>query len=139
MNDLLARLPHQPPAVLLEAVLTCTQQAIRCRLCRDPHPSLAPGGQLPTTLGLEALAQCAAAWMLTQESGRQPEGMLVQCRQFRLHRRYLDVAAGVIAHCQSISPESGLGLSQFQGQLTAADGTVLCEGTFLILNQSRST
>lgn len=138
MNALLARLPHQQPAALIDDVLACAEHSVSCRVACAPHPSLAPHGRLPATLGLEVLAQAAAVWMLTQDTGRQAEGMLVQCRQFRLHRRYLEVGLGLTAHCQSTSPESGLGLSQFQGHITDPAGNVLCEATFLILNLSNA-
>jgi predicted hotdog family 3-hydroxylacyl-ACP dehydratase len=97
LPDVARLLPQQPPMRLLERVLACSAQGITAELHigpdspfrqaqppvsgqMEPHP---PG--VPAWVGLEYLAQAAAAWF-TLSSGEPAAGpragMLVACRRY---------------------------------------------------------
>lgn len=135
MNPL-DRLPHKAPALFLESVLEYSTAGARCSIARTLHPSLAKNGAMPACLGLEAMAQCAAVWLAMGHPEDEARGMLVQCRDFVMNKRYLDISAGLVASCVPVSTGSGTGLNQFTGRIEDAQGDTLCTASFIILAHS---
>ncbi|MFA5257155.1 MAG: hypothetical protein WC360_03305 [Opitutales bacterium] len=133
--NLLDRLPHKAPALLLDKVLEISPARAACSIAASLHPSLAHDGQMPAPLALEAMAQCAAAWMVGTHPDEEARGMLVQCRNFEMSRRYLDLGSGLRAVCIPVSTGSGTGRSQFSASVENADGDTLCKASFMILTQ----
>ena len=131
--NLLDKLPHKAPALLLDDVLDVDETGATCAIVRAPHASLAPDGLLPAPLGLEVMAQAAAAWMCWRYPAEPCEGMLVQCRDFEMKVRRLNVSAGLRVEAKPLSVGSATGLYMFAGKIMAEGGDVLASSTFLLL------
>jgi predicted hotdog family 3-hydroxylacyl-ACP dehydratase len=131
--NLLDKLPHKGPALLIGDVLNIDANGVEYSLLRAPHTSLCEGGMLPAPLGLEAMAQAAAAWMLWNRPDEEGRGMLVQCRDLHMHVRLLDAARGLRVFATPLSTGSATGLFLFSGQIEDGEGLVLAQATFMIL------
>jgi len=109
-------LPHRGTAVLLDAVLEDSQDAIRARVRIAPtHPYFEPGRGVPVWVGIELMAQAIAAHAGLagrRSKGAPKKGMLLGTRRFEASTAYfaegveLDVEArrefggdGEIAAC----------------------------------------
>lgn len=69
-------LPHAPPMVLLDEVVGADADGVHCRrTVRDGQPFVVEG-RLPSVVGLELLAQAAAAHRALASGGRAPRGVL---------------------------------------------------------------
>lgn len=121
MNDLLSRLPHKPPALLLTHVYEVSEQSALCGATVS-ESALTVFQGLSSAYALEMLAQ-AAALVLTH-SGAQPlSGMLAQCRSLVCRQPYFSIgtellinarleglSAGVLALCSGTVEDKGSGL-----------------------------
>ncbi len=130
-TDLLDKLPHKFPALLLESVREVDAAGASCPLISGPSP-LAPEGKLPGALALEAMAQAAAVWIVWSHPGESARGMLVQCRDFVLKRRVLELSGGLEAKARPVSVGSPTGINLFSGSVTDAAGLELARATFMI-------
>ena len=135
--NLLDKLPHKPPALLLDAVLEVSEDSATCSLARKPDASLLRDGGLPSPLALEAMAQTAAVWLLRDDSADFSGGMLIHCRDFSMTTRTLDVAAGLRARAKPDSAGSVTGLRLFTGEILDAADNVLARAEFSILTAGR--
>lgn len=97
-----AILPHQGPMCVLDAVLDCDAQSIRCRAVghRDPASPMRRAGGLGAACGIEYAAQAMAlhaASVASQVPGARPgtplpQGRLASVREVTLHADRLDDA-----------------------------------------------
>ena len=133
--NLIDRLPHKPPALLVETVIEIDKNRATCALTRSPDESLAPGGLLPAPMGLEAIAQAAAIWMCWNYDITDAKGMLVQCRNFEMKVRQLDCRKGLVACAKPVSTGSATGLYLFEGEIKTSDGEILAHGCFMIFSK----
>lgn len=130
--NLIDRLPHKPPALLIANAVKVGENGAECPLLSAPDASLAPNGLLPATLGLEAIAQTAALWMCWRYEAKPVKGMLVQCRNFTMLRRFLPVTEGLVAMASPLSVGSVTGLYLFSGAIRNPSGETLARGEFMI-------
>jgi len=121
MNELLSRLPHKPPALLLTHVYEVSEESAVCGYTVSENALTVLQG-LSSAYALEMLAQ-AVALVLTH-SGDQPlSGMLAQCRslvcpqpffsfgmELIIYAKLEGLSAGVLALCSGRVEESGSGL-----------------------------
>ncbi len=136
MNGLLQRLPHKAPALLLDDVVEVNEGIARCALpeALPPCYQRTNAGELPAALGLEAMAQAAALWMLWRYEGGSVRGMLVQCRSLVMRVPFLRVDQGLLAEAEPMSTGSATGLYQFRGRIVPrAGGEAMVSSDFLIL------
>jgi 3-hydroxyacyl-[acyl-carrier-protein] dehydratase len=78
-------MPHRPPMRFVAAIDRELPEGLQCTVCVPSACGLAVEGQAPALLGLEAAAQCAAAWEALRRSreagGASPRiGYLVAIR-----------------------------------------------------------
>lgn len=87
-------LPHSGPAVLLDAVLEDTPQKIRARATiRSSHPYFVAGRGVPAWVGIELMAQAAAAHAGLKARGSQKSpnaGMLLGTRRFEVRAPWFE-------------------------------------------------
>jgi len=138
MTNLIEKLPHKAPALLIDEVLDIGPDGATCGILKRMHPSVAKDGLLPAPMGLEAMAQAAAVWMAWAYTDKPNEGMLVQCRDFKMHARHFDISTGLRAFAKPKSVGSATGLYQFSGSILSKDGTALATASFLILVKTLS-
>ena len=78
--------PHQPPLLLLDAILDASESSCTARVTVDPDAWYAePGGAMPAWFGLELMAQTAAAFngRRARGQGRPPAlGYLIGTREY---------------------------------------------------------
>jgi predicted hotdog family 3-hydroxylacyl-ACP dehydratase len=119
-------LPHRPPVLAVTAVLSRDDDAGVIAVRIPPDWSLLVDGRAPAVLGIELLAQAAAAWA----AGDGAPGVLLRCRAMRFHVPALPVDVDLVAHVRRADGASGQ-LAAFEGRLLRGD-EVLIEGTLLV-------
>jgi predicted hotdog family 3-hydroxylacyl-ACP dehydratase len=82
-------MPHRPPMRFVAAIERELPEGLQCTVCVSSRCGLVAAGQAPALLGLEAAAQCAAAWEALRRSreagGASPRiGYLVAIRDAEL-------------------------------------------------------
>lgn len=130
--NLVEKLPHKPPALLIGEVLEISEALAICPILGNLDSSLAPSGMLPAPMGLEAMAQTAALWMCWHYKREDAQGMLVQCRNLTMKVRTLDISKPLLACAKPVSIGSATGLYQFEGQIKDVQGNILVSGLFMI-------
>ena len=101
LEDVLNKLPHQPPMRLLDEIVTADTKHIHA-LVHHAGTSVFTGPQgIPSIVAMEYIAQAAAAYFAFHAGGDAPQrpGMLVACRSLTARARYLatDAPLHVIA------------------------------------------
>lgn len=97
-------LPHDAPMLLLEEVVTVTEETALCRVAVTPDgvlgPYLDPQGNLPGWFALELMAQTVGVW-----SGwhRQQKGLEAMALGMVLGARELVCAAGALPGGKTLS------------------------------------
>lgn len=122
-------LPHRGPAVVLRAVLCAEQNSIRCATVPLGASYLAREGQVAAIMGLEVLAQAAAAFLGCQGGARPLGGYLVSARFVELKQAHLPPTESLLADVEQIAA-SGPNAS-FLARLMSEDGEVYVEAEFL--------
>ena len=121
-------LPHQGPAVLIDAVLEDAQDSIRARArVRPDNPYFVAGLGLPAWVGIELMAQAIAAHagLAARRERRPPKaGMLLGTRRFEAAVPYLPEGAEL-----EVRADRDFG---DDGGLAACACTILCGGETVI-------
>lgn len=133
MQDLIDRIPHKEPALLLESVIDLRADRVLCGVLRELPASLAPGGKVPSALGLEVLAQAAAVWLVAHGEDPATAGALVQARDLRLKQLHLDTQPGLTAEVIPDAHETTGWLRSFEGRILDPEQQILVSGKFVIL------
>lgn len=131
--NLIDKLPHKRPALLLDDVIQTVDDTATCTVARTIHPSLLSDGRIPVALGLEIMAQTAAIWMIWKYPEERSQGMLVQCKELDMHVDSMDAKEGLCAHAHALSYGSATGLYLFHGEIRSGDNVLLCSATFMLL------
>ncbi len=109
MEDIL---PHRPPMILLDEVLSREGERIVCALTlRDGSPFVNEG-RLQAVVTLEYMAQCAAAFagLLARERGEGVrKGFLVAVREMDLARDWIAVGARLVVDAERVWGDATLG------------------------------
>ncbi len=134
MEALLNRIPHKPPALLIDEVVELDDLRVICAVSRQA-PAFVADARLPAAIGLEVMAQAAAVWLCKQESG-EGGGMLVQARNLVLYEDFLDLESGLLVEVEHLPPSSGTGLTRFSGMIRDATGETLVAGEFMLMIKS---
>lgn len=134
-RDAIARLvPHQGAMCLLDCVVSCEAEAIRCTATthRDPGNPLRRDGMLPAVCGLEyALQAMALHGALTAGGVAQAPGYLSALRAVRSTvERLDDFAAPLDVSAQALVAESRGFIYRFE---IAAAGRLLLSGQATIV------
>ena len=111
VNDLV---PHRPPMSLLDEVLSCSEQVVRCAVTIRTDDLFVEEGSVDAVLALEYMAQCAAVYGGLQ---RRAEGLpvkvgfLVGCPQMTLSRARFDVGTRLIVESTVVwTTEEGMAI-----------------------------
>jgi predicted hotdog family 3-hydroxylacyl-ACP dehydratase len=125
-----ARVPHTGAMCLLDAMESCSADAIMCRIANhaDAHNPLRLDGVLPGASALEYAAQAMALHGSLAAQGRPPSaGFLASARDLRLHVTRLDTATGPLrVHARRVAGDSGQAMYRFE--LRDAHDRLLVEG-----------
>ena len=125
-----ARVPHQGAMCLLDAMESCSADAIVCRIDNhaDAHNPLRLDGVLSGASALEYASQAMALHGSLAAHGRPPSaGFLASARELRLHVARLDSASGPLrVRAQRLAGDSGQAMYRFE--LRDAHDRLLVEG-----------
>jgi len=123
--------PHAPPMLLLDRVLEHDASFTRCSIRSEDSAIFASsGGGVPSWVGLEYMAQCAAVHggLSSRERGDPPRpGLLLGSRRLQLHVSSFE--AGAPLRVVARHHRGRLGLVTFDCAVESDDGhEVLAEG-----------
>jgi predicted hotdog family 3-hydroxylacyl-ACP dehydratase len=79
--------PHKPPMLLLDRVLSYDGERVVCELVLEPNSPFSDGAQVPAIVGVEYMAQAIAtgAGLSARDKGQPPRvGFLLGCRSLTL-------------------------------------------------------
>lgn len=131
-------LPHDGPAVWLDAVLEDSENLIRAsaHITRE-HPLFAPGHGVPVWAGIELMAQAVAAHagMESRRSGQPPrKGMLLGTRRYQAQADYFTEGAQLeILAEREFGGSGGLGACNCK---IVHNGRTLASATIIIIEIS---
>ena len=134
--------PHKPPMLLLDRVLSYSTDVVRCEVEIRSDSRFVEDGQVPAVIGLEYMAQAVAAFAgLTARSEKKEfrMGLLLGSRELRFETDGFAVGDRLVVEARRTWGESELGhfacqiereaellasgtLSVYQGQMPARDG-----------------
>ena len=129
-------LPHRGSAILLDAVLEDSADAIRARVrIGHGHPYFEPGHGVPVWVGIELMAQAIAAHagLSARRSQKPPnKGMLLGTRHFEAATAYFTEGQELDVHAEREFGEEGGGLAACACKIVAA-GETLATATIIIV------
>ncbi len=121
-------IPHSDAMLLLDRVLEHEPKYTVCRIdVRQSALFADADGGVPSWLGLEYIAQCAAVHGGLAGGGRPPRpGLLLGSRRLRLHAERFEADRPLEVTARHHRGESGL--VAFDGSVRDPEGKVLAEG-----------
>lgn len=133
-------LPHRGHAVMLDAVLERSQNHIRVsRHITRSHPFFIDGHGVPAWVGIELMAQAAAAHagLRSRRSGSAPHmGMLLGTRRYQMHTDYFteDTQLEILAE-REFGDSQGVGACRCS---ITSNGRILANATLIIIETSEA-
>lgn len=134
-------LPHRGHAVMLDAVLEHSQNHIRVsRHITRSHPFFIDGHGVPAWVGIELMAQAAAAHagLRSRRSGSAPHmGMLLGTRRYQMHTDYFteDTQLEILAE-REFGDSQGVGACRCS---ISSNGRILASATLIIIETSEAS
>ena len=126
--------------LLLRSVISHTPAETCCEGWLDERFAAFCGGEVPAALGLELIAQAAAAHHGLLQSGcgkAQPpatRGLLLGSRRLELGARVLPVGEALrVTVVGNLEPPGAGGLIRFEGRVTSGAGILLVRGDATVL------
>lgn len=119
-----ALIPHRPPMRLIDAVISANQRELLARVSIAPDSPFVRNARVPAAIGLEYMAQAAAAFFALRVAGaEQPrQGMLIACPRLAASVAFFDVGANLLVRIAPVSrmpaPDSAPGLVKFSGTIS---------------------
>lgn len=133
-------LPHRPPMLLLEAVVSHQAGQTVCAARFDEGFAQHGGGEVSAAFGLELIAQAAAVHHGLRQraagNGHPPatRGLLLGSRRLQLDARTLPVGATLHVTVLDGGPGPGSGgMIRFEGRVETVGGTALVSGDATVL------
>ena len=125
--SVLSLLPHRPPFLLVDRIIaTEPGHWIRAtRLLTANDPLLTEQGTLPAPLLIEAIAQTAAALLLSENPGVTPALLGIERAIF-----YGEARAGEVLHLYAEVCRLRRCIGRAQGKAVSDSGVTLCEAEF---------
>ncbi len=127
--DVTEILPHRGPAVVLKAVQSADGSSIYCLTIPLGASCLARDGVVPAVMGLEVLAQAAAAFLGYGDGARPLGGYLVSARFVELKVAQLPSSESLVAQVEQIATSGPS--AAFSARLMSEGGAVYVEAEFL--------
>ena len=126
-------LPHRPPMVLLDRVISVSDTEAVCELdiTRDSAaaPFLSEDGTLPAYFSLELISQTVGVWSgyQNQKAGREnvPLGMVLSARDLKSETAEYPLGCTLTVHIETLMSDGTIG--SCQGEISI-DGTVVSSG-----------
>lgn len=87
-------LPHSPPMVLLDELISFTESTVHSRVTLKANSPFCENGHVPAYIAIEYMAQCVGAWngARSQLQYEEPKiGFLLGTRKLTLNRPYFEV------------------------------------------------
>lgn len=133
-------LPHRPPMLLLRAVRSHTPGETVCEAGFDGAFARICGGEVSAALGLELIAQAAAAHHALAQTAaggshiRAVRGLLLGSRRLNLCTRTLPVGETLLVTVRGGGEPPGPGgLIRFEGSVENISGEILASGDATVL------
>jgi predicted hotdog family 3-hydroxylacyl-ACP dehydratase len=125
--------PHRPPMLLLDRVLSYDGERVVCETVLGPQSPFAEQGEVPAVVGIEYMAQAiaAGAGLSAREKGnaREKTGFLLGCRSLKLAVDSFRVGDRLTIEARRTWGENHLGSFACTVQ---RDGQVLVEGALTV-------
>lgn len=121
-------MPHELPMALIDEICACDEHGIVTQVSLDVAHLFAVGQQIPAWVGIELMAQSAAAWsgfnaqkdVSTDETASNekavPIGYLLGTRDYRSNVGFFSVGSQLRIHAQCLL-QSSEGLGSFDCQI----------------------
>lgn len=116
--------PHRTPMLLIDAVLSSDDQGVWAVVCLQADSPFVQDGRVSTAVGLEYLAQAAAAFFTLQSSEAEAtvrQGMLIACPRLDADLPWFVVGDTLLLTARSASrmptAGQGRGLVKFVGDI----------------------
>ena len=130
--------PHRGDMLLIDELLDWgeNEACARVRL-DDKHPFADEQGQVPTTVGLEMMAQTVAAWAGArgQSNGEGPRiGYLLACRSYQSEQSCFEAGAELVI-TMHLDMRQDNGFGAYRGEIHQGD-VCLARGRLSVLEQT---
>ncbi|TDR30739.1 putative hotdog family 3-hydroxylacyl-ACP dehydratase [Hydromonas duriensis] len=126
-------IPHESPMALVDAIVSCDDNKITTEIYLDESHLFAQNQKIPTYVGIEFMAQSAAAWSgfnaranLINNEYHAPIGYLLGTREFMCFTPYFKVGDTLTVSCECLL-QSSEGLGSFDCQVVNQDGQLLAQ------------
>jgi predicted hotdog family 3-hydroxylacyl-ACP dehydratase len=116
-------IPHQPPMCLVDTLIEYSADHLWAGVTPDAQSLFATPKGVSACVGLEYLAQAAAAFFTLHASADVPprQGMLIACRRFTTNLAYYPLAQTLLLHVclgSRLPPDTTTpGLVKFRGEV----------------------
>ena len=127
--------PHRSPMLLIDAVLSSDDQGVWAVIRVHADSAFVKEGRVSTAVGLEYLAQAAAAFFALQSSAAEAtvrQGMLIACPRLEADLPGFSVGDTLLLSARPASrmptPGQGRGLVKFVGDIYILSEGVLPDG-----------
>lgn len=126
--DIRELLPHAGEMVFLESVLDCDRESIRCRAVScSSHASLSGRKNIdavPNSVGVEYMAQAAAAFSALNSSDGPRVGFLIAVRELEATCKNIDLGTELVVEARLSSGNEFNAV--FDCSITAAESSQSC-------------
>jgi 3-oxoacyl-[acyl-carrier-protein] synthase-1 len=88
VNSIVKLLPHDAPMVLIDRVISYTEDSIHCQVNIHAHSPFCENREVPSYIAIEYMAQAIAGWngMMAKKNNEQPKiGFLLGTRRMELN------------------------------------------------------
>ena len=125
--DMESLIPHRPPMQLIDGVISWDETRLWAHVSISELSPFLDGNGVPTCIGLEYLAQAAAAFFAINaqhtEAGSEPRaGMLIGSRRYTVTLPYFDIGSQLIIRTKLSSKlpcaNTGPTLVKFNGDIS---------------------
>jgi len=128
-------LPHTPPMVLLDKVISLDteNQSVSCSAYYENDGFFNDAQGVPIPWTVEIIAQACALFVSVSMFGTGiTEGRLLKCRSFRFHKSHLNYDRPYAVYAKlKLTGDSGLWI--FDGQIADSQGDIWANGDMSIL------
>ncbi len=120
--------PHRPPMLLIDEVLSWSEPVVRCASTIDQDDLFVEGTAVDAVVAVEYMAQCVAVYggLLRRAKGQPVTlGFLVGCSELELFRARINVGTRLIVEARlDWNTEDGMGI--FNTKVLDGDSMVAC-------------
>ena len=126
-------IPHEPPMALVDTIVECDAEKITTQIHLHETHLFAQNGRIPIWVGIEFMAQSAAAWSgfnaqknTASADYQAPIGFLLGTRDYACHQAHFNVGDVLTVHAECLL-QSSEGLGSFDCRVLNQDGVLMAQ------------